>query len=62
MDVQPTTPQQLCDSIDSIWIKIHEECFQHRVASVPRRKEGSSESKKCVNWGGGSNTVLARGI
>ncbi len=37
MDVQPTNLQQLRDAIMSIWTKISEECFQHLVASMPRR-------------------------
>ncbi len=38
MDVQPTNLQQLRDAIRSIWTKISEECFQHLVESMPRRK------------------------
>ncbi len=38
MDVQPTNLQQLRDAIMSIWTKISDECFQHLVESIPRRK------------------------
>ncbi len=42
MDVQLTNLQQLRDAIMSIWKKISEECFQHLVESMPRRKVSCS--------------------
>lgn len=31
MDVQLMNLQQLCDVIMSVWIRIFDECFRHRV-------------------------------
>ncbi len=39
MDVQLKNLQRLRDAIMSIWTKISEECFQHLVESMPRRRQ-----------------------
>ncbi len=45
IDVQPTNLQQLHDAIMTIWTKISEECFQHLVASMPRRIKAVLKAK-----------------
>lgn len=45
MDVQPTTLQQLCDAIMSIWTKISEECFQRLVESRLQRIKAVLKAK-----------------
>ncbi len=46
MDLQPTNLQQLRDAIMSIWTKISKDCFQHLVASMPRRIKAVLKAKE----------------
>ena len=55
MDVQPTNLQQLHVAIMSIWTKISEECFQHLVESMPRRRVLKANGGPTQYWQGVTN-------
>jgi len=50
MDVQPINLQQLCEAIISIWTKISEECFQHKL-SLRQKGVPNKVTIECIMMG-----------
>lgn len=45
IDAQLTNVQQLCDTLESIWTKMSDDCFQDLDESVPRRIKAVMQAK-----------------